>query len=1472
MDISVSKKYILLFARVIKKSSLCLLFGGLITTSLLLAGNPKPAQGATSSTLNFQARLMQSSGAIVSDGNYHIEFKIYNASSSAGSSQGSCSGDSNCKWTETRTTGNLVRVVNGYMTVNLGSVTSLPSINWDQDLWLTMNIGGKAGSATWDGEMSPRLKLTAVPYAFRAGQLAKLTGANTSTLDFATQTAANSILLPDEAGTLCIRNSTSCGFATGGGNAFIQGGNTFGALATLGTNDSNALAFETNNVEAARFTTGGVFELNSTGTAGTVEKFRVNTPTTVDNLANAIISTSATTSKGLVVQGVASQAANLQEWQSSAGGVMTYVASNGEVLSNTGFFRTLRAGAVDVDGLQMQNGSAAWRAMIQGGTSFVLRDITNSRSPLTIAQSTTSPTVTIGSGSGLQVTNFADQAALIAKGVSGQTANLQQWQDSTGAILTAIDASGKLLFGPSGAQDTNLYRAAADSLGTDDRLIFNLATNGSEVINAKATGDANNRFRLALQATGAAMIWGDGTALGDTNLYRSAADTLKTDDDLQAQRLGIGTAPASGFLAQLGGTHPSTATGTYGLVSQWIGPSTSTTAIISGYFEAKTQAAAFTTAQLIGIQIASPTIGAGSSASATYGLKVETQPTYGVTIAAAGVHTLWLSSTSNSTASSGGITFGSSEDTNLYRSAADTLKTDDSLVVVGTYNTNTFTGAALTFGTAGAATIQSASSQALNITGHTNSTFSTDAGTFTLQGFSTTTLASANQSAGSTNSANVVIASGNAAGATSTAGNITLDVGTSTTSNGSILIGTAARAQTITIGNSTGGAVRVGQNGGTLQLDGTNFDVSTAGVVTLIGGQTQDINTAGAATATAIILQPGTSSGASSNGAATTIRGGDGSGTTTVVGGALTLQGGNATGGSGTRTGGAVTLDAGYGGAAGTNGGAVSIGTTNASGITLGRNTTTTINVGRLTNSHSDADTTLWNRVDDVDFYNINGTNNTWTGIGFNDGDSLAAGIAAQYYNTASDYARLVFSTRGSSGFTTNNMVLENGKVGIGAAPSTYRLEVTDAQTTNYVARIQNTDTSNTADGLLIDLGVANASRGTGNYFVGFSGGGTVAGKIQGGASAVAYTTTAADYAEYFKADPNKLPQAGELVMLNQDQSHQVLKSNNNAKAPLVGVVSTNPGFIGNGPLCDVSDNDCDANYAKYNVLIALSGQVPVKVNTTNGSIGIGDPIMSSGVIGEGAKATSAGYIVGYAMEPLTGSSGTIKVLIRPQYFVPNDSGPQAVVQSSNSNDIAGDLNVSGKATVSNLVVTNTITAKSLVVTGGIQASTITVTGLLTTKDLTVTHTLVAQNVTVHGSAEFEGDIVLAGPINTKQNAITKRFKASGALTAGSVVVLDSANDGYVTTTITSQDTKVVGVAVSSTASMGDEITVAIGGQVQVAAGPDSAISSGDLLTSDATAGLARSEANPRVGSILGKATSKKDDQTNKVWVLLTLQ
>ncbi len=57
-------------------------------------------------------------------------------------------------------------------------------------------------------------------------------GVNTTTLGFVTPTAANSVLIPNESGTICLQNSVNCGFAlSGGSGSFIQNQNSVDQVA-----------------------------------------------------------------------------------------------------------------------------------------------------------------------------------------------------------------------------------------------------------------------------------------------------------------------------------------------------------------------------------------------------------------------------------------------------------------------------------------------------------------------------------------------------------------------------------------------------------------------------------------------------------------------------------------------------------------------------------------------------------------------------------------------------------------------------------------------------------------------------------------------------------------------------------------------------------------------------------------------------------------------------------------------------------------------------------------------------------------------------------------------------------------------------------------------------------------------------------------------------------------------------------------
>ncbi|MFH1423488.1 MAG: putative metal-binding motif-containing protein [Candidatus Nealsonbacteria bacterium] len=77
----------------------------------------------------------------------------------------------------------------------------------------------------------------------------------------------------------------------------------------------------------------------------------------------------------------------------------------------------------------------------------------------------------------------------------------------------------------------------------------------------------------------------------------------------------------------------------------------------------------------------------------------------------------------------------------------------------------------------------------------------------------------------------------------------------------------------------------------------------------------------------------------------------------------------------------------------------------------------------------------------------------------------------------------------------------------------------------------------------------------------------------------------------------------------------------------LIGVVSTRPALL------------MAADFEKSRA-VALAGRVPVKISAENGPIAIGDPLTSaSSTPGTAMKATGAGKILGYALEPFNASS-----------------------------------------------------------------------------------------------------------------------------------------------------------------------------------------------------------------------------------------
>lgn len=116
------------------------------------------------------------------------------------------------------------------------------------------------------------------------------------------------------------------------------------------------------------------------------------------------------------------------------------------------------------------------------------------------------------------------------------------------------------------------------------------------VLEAQVSGDTQQR--LIVDAAGKAL-WGSGTATGDTNLYRSAADTLKTDDNLiVAQDVSVATAGKTIKVKQ--GTNAKCGTATLNGTSEVVVSTTAVTAnsiiLLGGNTPAGTPAAAYVSA------------------------------------------------------------------------------------------------------------------------------------------------------------------------------------------------------------------------------------------------------------------------------------------------------------------------------------------------------------------------------------------------------------------------------------------------------------------------------------------------------------------------------------------------------------------------------------------------------------------------------------------------------------------------------------------------------------------------------------------------------------------------------------------------------------------------------------------------------------------------------------------------------------
>jgi len=142
------------------------LIGVVIASSLLIGADSVDA--AINERINYQGKLTDSTGVAVTNGDYRMYFRLYTTETSA---------TTTAIWQEDRSTdtGDLITLTSGLFSVMLGSSTTFTNVDFNQTLYLGVEICGiSSGAKSCDGEMTPRKMIGAVPAAFESKKLSGL--------------------------------------------------------------------------------------------------------------------------------------------------------------------------------------------------------------------------------------------------------------------------------------------------------------------------------------------------------------------------------------------------------------------------------------------------------------------------------------------------------------------------------------------------------------------------------------------------------------------------------------------------------------------------------------------------------------------------------------------------------------------------------------------------------------------------------------------------------------------------------------------------------------------------------------------------------------------------------------------------------------------------------------------------------------------------------------------------------------------------------------------------------------------------------------------------------------------------------------------------------------------------------------------------------------------------------------------------
>ena len=236
--------------------------------------------------------------------------------------------------------------------------------------------------------------------------------------------------------------------------------------------------------------------------------------------------------KGIVVKAVASQAANVQEWQDSSGAANTFIDQNQHIYTTSGRAIFANTGYIANTSLASIAFSASRTAIIAKAAASQTANIQEWQDNSGVMLANVGPTGGAqfaglnvqGTGSG--IVNIGTAASgyvgLIIKGVASQTANLQEWQDSAGTVVARITNIGGITTNSNITQGTAGRTFIGGATDSGAFLNVNVPTASRQGIAVRANASQTGNLQEWQNSSGAVL-----SAIDASGLFTSVSQPIQ---------------------------------------------------------------------------------------------------------------------------------------------------------------------------------------------------------------------------------------------------------------------------------------------------------------------------------------------------------------------------------------------------------------------------------------------------------------------------------------------------------------------------------------------------------------------------------------------------------------------------------------------------------------------------------------------------------------------------------------------------------------------------------------------------------------------------------------------------------------------------------------------------------------------------------------------------------------------------------